>query len=66
MPEGRSGALEDDGMRHVLRLIWAGLAFGFGYLWAHFPERPPWTLGVLLILAYVTIEALMEPRKNAP
>ena len=52
-------------MNHALRLVWGFLAFGFGYLWAQFPERPPWTLGVLLVLAYVTIEALTEPRKRA-
>lgn len=65
MPAGRPGTLEDNGVRHGLRLLWGVLNFGFGYLWALFPNRPPWTLGVLLLLAYVTIEQLTEPRKNA-
>jgi hypothetical protein len=50
--------------RHFLRLVWGSLCFGFGLLWAQYPERPPWTLGILLVLTYVTIEALTEPRKS--
>lgn len=50
--------------RHFLRYLWGTLCFGFGFLWAQYPARPPWTLSVLLILAYVTIEALTEPRKK--
>ena len=50
--------------RHFLRILWGGLCFGFGFLWARYPERPPWTLGVLLFISYVTIQALTEPRKN--
>lgn len=50
--------------RHLLRVAWGGLSFGFGFLWALHQARPPWTLGVLLILAYVTIEALTGPRKG--
>ena len=50
--------------RYILRLIWGLLCFGFGFLWATHQHNPPWTLGVLLLVVYVTIEGLTEPRKN--
>ena len=50
--------------RHALRFLWGGLCFGFGFLWAMHQERPPWTLTVLLVIAYITIEALTSRKEE--